>query len=242
LLASVWRQIGHEPLSVLGSAIADSTFSTYARGGTARAGYRDVADAVQIVARHVRQAERPTLTYLYLPQFDAICHKEGTESPQALALLEGLEAHLRSLADEIAGRARIVITADHGLINTPPERTFILEHDDPIVSHLVCPPTGEPTMPYFHVKPGSETALVDSFMRRFGDAFVFLTPDEAEQMHVFGPGPLSPVTRRRLGNLIAIARQPAALYFRPRQGAFHLHAAVHAGLTPEEMLIPLILA
>lgn len=239
-LPSVWPAVKHAPLSILGAHIVDSTFSRYARGDTARAGYREIPEAVRIVRDRVEQAQRPTFTYLYLPQLDAICHKKGVGHEQVSQLLASLDEQLGNLAEALTGRARIVITADHGLIDVPAERRFILEEDDPLVTHLICPPTGEPAVPIFHVKSGQEQAFLELFARRFGDVFVFITPDEAEGLRLFGPGELSPLMRRRLGNFIGIAPEPAAIYFRPRVGDFHVHVAVHAGMSAEEMNIPLV--
>jgi len=239
---SIWPGVKHEPLTVAGANIVNSTFSRYARGGTAGAGYAEVPEALQIVRDRVGAGGRPSITYVYLPQLDAICHRHGTDDEGVGPLLAGLDEQLGDLANDLAGRARLVIAADHGLVNTPPERTFILEEDDPLMTDLICPPTGEPTVPICHVKPGRQEHFYDGFARRFGGAFLLITPDEAERLRLFGPGPLSPVTRRRLGSFLGIAPEPAAVYFRPRTGAFHVHVGVHAGLSPEEMIIPLILS
>ena len=239
---SVWPRARHAPLSVLAAHIAETTFSRYARGQTAGAGYRDVPEALRVICDRVARAAGPTVTYLYLPQLDALCHRKGTADEAVAPLLAGLEEQLGGLADELAGLARIVIAADHGLVDVPAERTLILEEDDPILSHLLCPPTGEPTVLLCHVKQGREEAFLSVFAERFGEAFVFITPEEADRLRLFGPEPLAPVTRQRLGSLIGLAPAPAALYFRPKVGEFHVHVGVHAGLTPQEMTIPLILA
>ncbi len=241
-LPSVWPAAKHQPLTVIGAGLAQSTFTRYAGGETARAGYLDIPEALELVVRRVAAARSPTFTYVYLPQLDAIGHRKGIDTDEAAALLAGLDAQLADLASRLAARARLVVTADHGMADIPPERTFILEEDDPLMSHLLCPPTGEPTVPICHIHSGHEQAFTDLFACRFGEAFFFLTPSEAEELHLFGPGPLSPVTHRRLGTLFGIAPQPAAIYFRPRQGEFFVHVGVHAGMSPQEMQIPLILA
>jgi hypothetical protein len=72
--------------------------------------------------------------------------------------------------------------------------------------------------------------------------FALISADQAEELRLFGPGPLSPITRRRIGTFLGIAAQPTALYYRPRRTLVRVHVAVHAGLSPAEMLIPLIVA
>lgn len=239
-LPSVWPAVGRGALSVLGEQILDSTFSRYARGDTVRAGYGEIPAGLGIVRDGVAGASQPTFTYLYLPQLDSICHKKGVDHDQANHLLGRLDEQLGDFAEALTGRARVVISADHGMVDVPAERTFILEADDPIVSDLICPPTGEPTLPICHVRPGRERAFLDAFARRFGEAFIFITPEEAEDLRLFGPGRLCPLMRRRLGTFLGIAPEPAAVFFRPRVGDFHVHVGVHAGMSREEMTIPLI--
>ena len=67
--------------------------------------------------------------------------------------------------------------------------------------------------------------------------------DEAEKLHLFGPGPLSPVARRRFGDLVGVAYRPATIsYHPPGKPVGNLYVAVHAGLSPQEMLVPLCVA
>jgi hypothetical protein len=145
------------------------------------------------------------------------------------------------MTDRLAGRARVVISADHGQVDVPPERRFVLPADDPLRARLVCPPTGEPTVPVFHVIEGEQSAFAAEFDERFGEHFVLLPTAEAERMRLFGPGALSPRMRRRLGSFVGVAAEPAVFYIAPCDtGAKNV--GVHGGLRAAEMFVPLILA
>jgi len=239
---SLWSGLKHAPVSVVPARIADSVFNRYASGRTPQAGYAAISEAIAAIRDRLMQAAQPTLTYLYLPQIDSLCHKKGTAHQAVADLLASLERQLAELAGGLAGRARVVVTADHGFLDTPEDSRFILTEDDELVSELVCPPTGDPTVPIFHVRPGREEAFVQGFAGRFGEAFALIAPEEAETLRLFGPEPPSPVLRRRLGSFVGIAVQPAAICYQPAGEQAHVHAAVHAGLSRNEMLIPLILA
>ena len=97
-------------------------------------------------------------------------------------------------------------------------------------------------MPIFHVREGREELFVKSFEAALGRHFTLVTPEEAQTLRLFGPAPLSPIMRRRLGTFIGIAVAPAAVYCKPSGAAVKTHAAVHAGLTPDEMIVPLVVA
>ena len=102
---SIWPGVKHEPLTVAGANIVNSTFSRYARGGTAGVGYAELPEALQTVRDRVGSGGRPSIIYVYLPQLDAMCHKHGTDCEDVGPLLAGLDERLGDLADDLAGRA-----------------------------------------------------------------------------------------------------------------------------------------
>ena len=179
---------------------------------------------------------------MYLPQLDSVGHELGTEHPRFRELAIILDDEIAELADELGGKARLVITADHGMANVPPERVFVLGEDDPLRAHLLAQPAGEPTVPMFHERPGHENAFAEDFSARLGEHYVLLTGDEVEQLRLLGPEPLSPTMRSRIGTFVGIARRPAKFYIEPTGSSHPENPGVHGGMTREEMLIPLILA
>jgi len=239
---SVWGSIKRDAATVTLAGIAESVYTKYGSGGTRRIGYNGIGEAFEITRRRVEAAAEPSFTYLYLPQVDSLCHDVGTRHSDVTRILGVIDSRLAALHKVLGGKAGIVVTADHGLLDTPRENRIIIAEGDEILSHLAVPPTGEPTLPLFHVHEGHEDAFVRSFETALGRHFALITPDEAEDLGLFGPAPLSPITRRRLGTFIGIAVEPAAVYYKPAGAQAKTHAAVHAGLTAEEMIVPLIIA
>ena len=238
---SIWPKLRADLLTVYPRRLTETVYSHYASGGTLRAGYDDLREAVALTLRRVQGLREPSFTYVYFPQVDEAAHHHGTRDGRVRELLLSLDRLFSDLARTLAGRARLIITSDHGLADVPPARRFVLPGDDPVAAHLVCPPTGEPTVPIFHVLEGHEEAFLGEFTERFGDAFALLTVDEVEARRLLGPGELSPTTRRRLGTFVGIADEPAKFYVEPCPGSVR-HIGVHGGLTADEMRIPLVLA
>src|SRR5205085_9403273 len=142
-----------ESLTLLPYVITHTTYATYSRGGTPATGYASYHHAVDLIIEHVKSTTRPTYTHLYLPEVDSLCHKIGVEHPDVMSLVQAIDAEMARLAAGVAGRARIVISADHGLIDVAPEQQTLLLSDDPLLPMLQCPPSGDARMPVFHVKP-----------------------------------------------------------------------------------------
>jgi hypothetical protein len=221
--------------------IAGSVYSRYSSGGASR-GYEDEGAAVQALVTRVQTAERPSFTYLYWPDVDAAAHEHGPEADEVWQELLRLDAWLSELEDRLGERARIVVSADHGLIPVPEDERRVIADGDALQAMLrVWPPAGEPRAPFFHVKPGQRAGFERAFRARFGDVFVLLSTDEAEELRLFGPAILSPETRARVGNYIAVPTGAGALGYAGEPGILRMKG-FHGGLSPQEMRVPLVVA
>ncbi|HYF48543.1 MAG TPA: alkaline phosphatase family protein [Planctomycetota bacterium] len=217
-----------------------STYSTYWATGGMSYGYERISHGCEIVLGRVEQAKGPSYHHLYVPQLDSTCHKHGIDHPEVLRVFEIIDAELKRLHKNLDGRARMVISADHGHVNREVDRH--LKPDDKLMETLRCPPSGEPTVPVFHVKPGRHEEFRALFAEQFGEFFALLTLDEVERLKMLGPGPLSERARTFFGDYIGVTPAPNTIHFYHPQYPPSVHRGVHAGLTPGEMRIPLIIA
>jgi hypothetical protein len=235
------KTLSRDSLSIVPHWFPESIFSRYARGYTPGVGYRSISEAVDVVVRRVGSLAKPGYTYLYLPEFDMECHHHGVESVEAARSLAVINDALELLAGELRGRARLVISADHGHADVPTANRVTILDGDPLLELLKVPPTCEPRVPVFHVREGSFTAFEDMFQQRFTDGFVLLPTAQVEALQLLGPVPLSPLAKCRFGDYMGIATKPVTLKYKsPRQLAKPEHIGHHAGLSPDEMRIPLI--
>lgn len=232
----------HDVMSFLPGAIADSAYSRYVRGATRTAPYDRLRGGIDALVERVRGAAAPTYSYLYLSSVDALSHTFGPHSAEVREHLATLDAELSRLAEGLRGRARLALSADHGLIEVHAEHKHLLLDDDPLVRLLRAPPSGEPRSPLFHVRPGELEAFRASFEERFGHLFALLTTDEVEALELFGPGPLTDLARARIGDFVAVAGGPDVILYRPGDVATgtELLVGYHGGLLPAEVRIPLI--
>ena len=136
------------------------------------------------------------------------------------------------------------MTADHGGLDASGDDLHLVSASDPLMGLLEREPSGDSRVIYFHVRKGEEPRFQEAFRDRFGERFLLLTVDEAEEMELLGPGRLSDETRRRLGALVAMfLGADVFLYGWPtRSKGAKLHVGYHSGLTPAEVLVPLIVA
>jgi hypothetical protein len=233
----------HRAASLSPSYIANTTYNNYCRGGTTGLAYKKIADAVDQIVHRIDAAAEPTYTYLYLDEIDTLCHHVGVEHEAVDVRVVAIATELDKLAEALAGRAKIVCTADHGLIDVPAPNQTLLRNGDPLLELLTVPPSGDARMPIFHLRAGTRDAFVEQFAQRFGESMALVDSDRADAMRLFGPEAMPTAIRRRFGDFIAFPFKPATLaYLPPEKQPGHVFFAVHAGLSPDEMHVPLCVA
>ena len=86
---------------------------------------------------------------------------------------------------------------------------------------------------------GRKEQFVEEFQRLFGEEFVLMTKQEVIESGLFGTGKEHECFQGMLGDYLAVAVSDLSIY-NTKEEAEHF-IGVHAGLSPEEMTIPLIL-
>ena len=223
------------------AAISDSEFTSWGRGDWPTDGYAHLRDAADAVVRRLVEEGEGGVHYLYLPMVDSASHRVGPDHPDALRALSSVDAALTMIRDRLDGRARIAVSADHGALAVgEAEKDFLLA-DDPILDELHLPPHGEPRVPMFCTLGGGD-AFAGAFRERWGKRWALLSRRDAEELELFGPEPLAPEAGDRIGDYIAITPGRDVILYGERGGSQGRLRGYHAGLRPEEMQIPLLLA
>ena len=237
----LWAALPGDTMLLLHQRIAGSAYTRYASGGRPILPYTSLSSAVEAICSRVRSAAAPTFTYLYYSAVDTAVHAHGPGSRQVAAEVVELDERLDGLAQDLPENARLVVSADHGGYDVGPRQKLLLRPDDELSSCLLTPPAGEPPTPLFHVRPGREADFAATFRRTAGDAFVLLTPDEVEALRLLGPDLLSPTTRARIGDFMALSAAGESVVYAPDTAIVNMKG-FHGGLSPTEVRIPLILA
>ncbi|HWP40737.1 MAG TPA: alkaline phosphatase family protein [Tepidisphaeraceae bacterium] len=243
---SFYPRMKYRPLTLNPTIITNTTYARYSRGDTPALPYTSIAHAVDQVIAASTQPTGLCYTHVYIPDVDARIHHRGLSDASVGELIGQIDRELARLADGLDGRARMVITADHGLIEVPVRHHLSLWHDDPMMNLLQAPPSGDARLPIFHVRPGKDAEFVRRFTESFGHAMMLLPTEQAEQLCLFGPEPIASNVRRRFGDYVGIAYRNYTLHYvlpaDPNAAPRAVYVAQHAGLSRDEMQIPLILA
>lgn len=220
--------------------IRNGTFSRWFRGNSSLHTYNTFEDIPPLIWNHVAASEMQSYSYLYITDVDATSHTYGYRSMEVEQTVSAVDRILLQLEETLPQDARIVVAADHGQVIVPDGNHFVLTAGHPVARYLECPPSGEGRSPVFHVKPGHEERFRHAFdSSGFGPYFRLVSPEEAEELKLFGPEALGYEMKERLGTWIAIAVEPVLIdWVFPETDPLPLRGA-HGGLRPEEMALGL---
>ncbi|MEJ5921952.1 nucleotide pyrophosphatase/phosphodiesterase family protein [Bifidobacterium thermophilum] len=185
-------------------------------------------------------AREPGLTYLYIRDTDKVGHNYGWNSDHWIGAFEGVDAQLHMLRRRAPRGTLIVITADHGMIETDPgQRIDVAEH--PELARGVRMVGGEPRAPMLYT---DDDADPDDVAQRWQEALGGLAQVRTRRQAI-AEGLFGKVDDRivpMLGDVIVHAAQRVTIVDSGTQSdkATRL-PSVHGSLSMAEMDIPLIM-
>ncbi|MDF1514863.1 MAG: alkaline phosphatase family protein [Anaerolineae bacterium] len=132
----------------------------------------------------------------------------------------------------------VMIIADHGQITTPEQAAVLLPEHPDLANALMMPPVGEARVPFFYPRSGQFETVWQYLHEHFAGDFFFLTREQVLEYGLLGPGDMFPEVEYRLGDIIGIAKGDK--YFLRDTALAKKLRGKHGGMSPEEMLVPLM--
>ncbi len=242
LLGPHLKSSGVGATAFIHSHIAHSGLSTMQMRDVDLHTYVDEADLCVSLADYVNSRHGiREFVYVYYSDVDTLMHRYNADDLridyQFNAFSNVLEqAFLDNISRAVGKDTLLILTADHGSKATPKYPQYDLANHPDFLDLLVMQPTCENRLAFFYIKPGKEQAVRDYFADQWPEDFILLDPVQALKLGLFGKGPFHPQGEERLGNLIAVAKRDAYLWWAPKPNPM---AGRHGGLSAEEMLVPL---
>ena len=163
--------------------------------------------------------------------------------PQVQHALAEVEREIERLARLVGDKARIAVTADHGFLDAPPPKRHTLRVNRQLQPMFRLMPSGDARVMYLYTLEWARERVRRYFEQRFEQVFMVIDLEDAIKIQLFGPTEPTEETRERLGDLVVVSSGADVLEYNASRGSGRMLKlnGHHSGLTPDEMLIPLII-
>ncbi|MDC4233185.1 alkaline phosphatase family protein [Actinomyces sp. B33] len=214
------------------SSFAGSGLTRAALRGARHVGALSLDDRCDAALRELRAGTR--VVYLYWSQIDHVGHAHGLASPQWEDALEELDGAIGALIRRAGPRVRMVLTADHGMVDVAASGLIDVA-GDAALSDGVLAIAGETRAVHLHAEPGRADEVVARWREVLGErAWIVGSSDLAA---VLGEGPGADT----VGDALVFMRGRHGVVDSRTQSAHSIAMpGVHGSLTSDEMLIPVL--
>lgn len=219
------------PAHFIGSGLTDAAY----RGAQFRA-----TNTGDDYARQLAEelAAAPGLVYGYTAELDTAAHVFGIGSAEWHAAATHVDALLTRLVEGLPPDAALLVTADHGGLNVPPQARVDVGADPRLAAgvHMVA---GDPRVRYLHTVAGATDDVVAAWTEVLDGRAEVRVRDDAVAAGVFGPMRGDRV--RRVGDVVVTCTGDIAILatgYEPPEVARLV--GMHGAATAAELAIPLI--
>lgn len=240
---SLYQDSGSDVVVISPRHIAGSAFSLRHARGARIVEYRGIDGLVLSVSEAVDALRRTGggYVYAYYDRFDGLSHRYGCHAAQVVEEFWRIDAAFRTLVDRLAGSGtELLLSADHGFIDNPPERRLQLDACAEVAAMLAAPLFGERRAAFCHLRPGANADFAAWARETLPGKGVLRLSAELVREGLFGHGSSHKRLTERIGTHALLMEDGWTVIDHVPGEKTHELIGVHGGLSADEMWIPLI--
>lgn len=224
--------------------IAQSDYNLAHRGKAELRCFDSLDEFFLTTARAVREpAEGLQFIYAYWPDLDSLGHEYGIHSTETLSHLGQIDERFGRFCRQLSGSdTLVVLTADHGMIDTDEDHSIELADHPELAACLLLPLCGERRAAYCYVRNGRADAFESYLNSELAHAVDWVSSRELVDRGAFGRGYAHPRLTERIGDYVLLMKGRYILSdWLPSEQRFY-HIGVHGGVSESEMYVPVVMA
>lgn len=226
--------------SINPGSVVNSDFSKYVSKGSKRLSYKSLNGFFRQIKKVIGGGGRKYV-YAYWNEFDETAHDYGVGSKKTKKHFEKLDREIKKFAESIkVNDTLLIITADHGFIDTPLDRIIWLEKYPKLQECLTLPLCGEGRVAYCYVHP-SKIKQFEKYVKGKLSRYCWLYGGEdLIKKNLFGLGKANPKLFDRVGDYVLVCKDNYIIKDKVGEEKKKPHVGHHGGISREEMLVPLV--
>jgi hypothetical protein len=193
----------------------------------------------RLVAVRTASASTPSLTYLYDGDLDWTGHRYGVASAQWEAQLAAIDMAAEQLREALPESTRMLVVADHGMVDAPPESRVDVESHPELRDGLALL-GGEARLRHLYCRAGAVDDVVATWRTVLGDRAEVLPRADALAAGWFGEHRAEVLPR--IGDVVVACRGDHIVLDSEKFPYEATLVGMHGSLTPAEMLVPVVVA
>lgn len=195
--------------------------------------FDDMCRAVEKICKN----KKSNLISFYYDEPDHLLHRNGTKSDVVKDKLKEIENKIKNLSEKVED-SLFIITADHG--HTDVEKINLYK-DKELIKCFSYPPTGEFRCAQFHILKEERENFKNIFNKNYSNDFILYDKKTFLNSGLLGYGNMHKNLNDFVGDFVAVATSNKSLLYITEDMKERNLLSDHAGLTEEEMIVPLII-
>jgi hypothetical protein len=238
---SVFDKIKDRTFYLIHADLIDVDYTRALSGHAQRVPYYDLAGFFKGIEELVFSTKESKYIYAYWPKLDSLGHQYGIESSQALQHFKELNDRLALFVKSIEDtNTTVIITSDHGMVDTPDSRTIHLKEHPDFTNTLTMSVCGEPRVGYCYVRPARVDRFEEYVTTHFKDICSMYRAEELIEKGYFGLHKTHARLHDRVGDYVLIMKENYIMREFAIGEREHYFVSHHGGMTRQEMYVPLI--
>ncbi len=222
--------------SVNDAKFADSGLTLCSQRGVPFHGIDSIWERLDVVIEVVESAPR-AMTYAYESRLDHTGHAKGCQSEDWRTMLSTIDAELADLREELPRDTVLLVTADHGMIDLPPNDRFDIDSSPTLLDDVTLL-AGEARFRHVYTRSGAAPDVAARWQAELGERALVRTQDGIEDWF----GPIADDVRGRIGDVVVAALGDFAM-FSSRDFAIEFKmTGFHGSISEAELRIPVLVA
>ena len=238
---SVFTQMRRQTYSLVPQELLGSDYDSRMNPCPQKLGYSSLPDCLRQLAAILSSRHEKTFTYAYWDGIDDLSHRYGTRSIEVIRHLFELSDAFEAFVAQFKGAdAAIIVTADHGLIDSDMAHTIQMKDHPALYDTLALPLCAEPRAAFCYVRP-FKVAQFERYVREHFEGVCDLhRSEDLLKQGVFGLFEPHPRLADRIGDYALIMRDNYVIKDVLPGEKEKFHVGNHGGVSAEEMFVPLV--
>ncbi|RMH74255.1 MAG: hypothetical protein D6675_00040 [Gemmatimonadetes bacterium] len=238
---TVFERIQRESWLVTPLRIKNSDTTAASSKGAYRLGYNTLVGYLRQVKKALTANDQPKFIFAYWPVYDGLCHKHGTTSAEVTYHFNDLNEKLTAFLDSLKGtNTHVIITADHGMIDTDKAHTIDIRQHPEFQETLALPLCGEPRTAYCYVRPSKVDQFEQYVRYHFADVCDLHYGEDVIRQNWYGLGDPHPKLWERVGDYVLTMKDNYVMRDYLLGEDEYFLTGNHGGISSQEMYVPLI--